>query len=572
MKTLSLCLLLCCVMAAQETPFVKGGMECTALRRLPVLEGERYKPLDSLAQEWVERITGKRRFQDTEPMLMFLHWRFEGAEARKERVIQLTDGELSKELGLDINSMAGSYRSFDELAENTKFKNLVDSARNVADKDHTHVQTEALRLDSRFSMFGSIAGIHEGWEQSVELGGWLPCVPPPEAPKAGTKYRWISPAQMRAAGVDPRRAEAFGGALGAVKTAFLARDSVALESASSTLLQAATALGYPQGAMGFSGTDAMDREIRLNQRRPFESAVWWFFCAFLLSLVPLVAPRARSLLFLAAAPAAYAIYLMAFGMFERTALSGRAMIGTFYESMLYVSAAAGLLGVLFELWARRGWFLCTGSLVAFAGLFVATHNPDFMQPAISTLRPVLINNDWIHIHVPTIMTSYAMLGLAFTLGQVWLVRYLFVGESTDSQKHLAKAAWIAIPVGQVLLFAGIVLGGVWADASWGRFWGWDPKEVGALIMWLVFMVVVHGRFAGWLKDFGTSLGSMVGGWSLLWSYYGTNFFQSGQHSYAAANGSKVIPLWLWVFTVAQLSLLAAAVLKHRAQANSAKAA
>ena len=563
MRILSLCLLLLSVACAQDA-FVKGGIDGTAIRRLPVLEGERYKPLDSLAQEWVERITGSRRFRDTEPLVLFLHWRFEAAAARTERVIHLTDAALSHEMGFDdIGSRTESFRSYDELMANKALTALVEAAQKIADKDHTALQTEALRLDSRVSMFGSIAGVEAGWEQSGDLGGWLPCVPPKEAPKAGEKYRWLSPAQMLMAGVDATKADAFGKAWIAAKAAFIARNAADFETASAQLLAASAALGYPQGPMGFSGMDAIDREIRLNKARPFDQAVWWFFLSFMLSLFPLVFRRARWLLLLAAAPALYGAWLMGFGLHERTWLSGRALIGTFYESMLFVAAAAGVLGLLLELWARRGWFLCTGSLVAFAGLFVATHNSDFMQPAISTLRPVLINNDLIYIHVPTIMTSYALLGLAFVLGQMWLVRYLFLGADSDEQKNLARMAWLAIPVGQVLLFAGIVLGGVWADASWGRFWGWDPKEVGALVMWLVFMVVVHGRWAGWLKDFGTAVGSMVGGWSLLWCYYGTNFFQSGQHSYASANGSKSIPMWLWVFTVVQLGLLAAVVLRHR---------
>ena len=84
----------------------------------------------------------------------------------------------------------------------------------------------------------------------------------------------------------------------------------------------------------------------------------------------------------------------------------------------------------------------------------------------------------------------------------------------------------------ILLFAGIILGGIWADASWGRFWGWDPKETWAFLTWLVFVVVIHGRWSGWLRDFGTAVGGVVGGLSLLMTYYGVNFFLSGLHSYA----------------------------------------
>ncbi len=561
MRVLALLALVITVVNAQEVD--AGGLDLSTIRQLPVLEGERYKPLDSLALEWVERITGARRFHNCESMLWFLHWRCAPEIARKERVIRLTSSELSAHLGFAVGSAAESFRSFDELAENKQLDALLKEARALPEARHSQLHTEALRLDARSSMFGSIAGIDGGWEGAKSLGGWLPCAPPVQAPQKGAKYRWISPAEVPGSGHAPALVTAFITAMQELDQAFDARNAKAFAAASAKVLQGAKALGYPEGTGGFPGLESMEREIKLNAVRPFENAVWWFFAAFLLALVALAAPRARWIFFAAMLPLLLATGYMIFGLHERTVLSGRALIGTFYESMLFVAGSAGLLGLILDLFLRRGWFLCAGSLVAFAGLFVATRNPDFMQPAISTLRPVLINNDWIHIHVPAIMTSYALLGLSFVLGQIWLVRYALGLGKGESQEQLARAAWLAIPPGEVLLFTGIVLGGVWADASWGRFWGWDPKEVGALVMWLVFMVVVHGRWAGWLKDLGTALGTMAGGWALLWCYYGTNFFQSGQHSYAAANSSKEIPSWMWGFTVIEVALFVAVMLRQR---------
>jgi|GEM_PF-4685208 ABC-type transport system involved in cytochrome c biogenesis permease subunit len=540
-----------------------GGLDFSTLRQLPVLEGERYKPLDSLAMEWLERVTGSRKFRDQEPMLWFVHWRCAPDVARTQRFIRLTSSELSAHLGFEIGSAAESFRSFDELEANAKLRALLQEAHGLPESRQSALHTEALRLDARSSMFAAVAGLEGGWESVKDLGGWLPCAPPVEAPVPGAKYRWLSPAEVPSSGHKAASIDAFTAAVQALSKSFNDRNAAAFESASRELLNTAAALGYPRGTAGFPGAEAIDREVRLNAAKPFEHAVWWYFAAFLLALIALAVPRARWLLLLSAAPLVLATGYMVFGLHERTVLSGRALIGTFYESMLFVGSAGGLLGLIIELFLRRGWFLCAGSLVAFAGLFVATRNPDFMQPAISTLRPVLINNDWIHIHVPAIMTSYALLGLSFVLGQIWLVRYALGLGTTESQTQLSRAAWLAIPPGEVLLFTGIVLGGVWADASWGRFWGWDPKEVGALVMWLVFMVVVHGRWAGWLKDLGTALGTMAGGWALLWCYYGTNFFQSGQHSYAAANSSKEIPLWMWIFTAAELTLFVLVLLRQR---------
>ena len=176
----------------------------------------------------------------------------------------------------------------------------------------------------------------------------------------------------------------------------------------------------------------------------------------------------------------------------------------------------------------------------------AQSNPEFWRPEISKLQPVLINNSLIHIHVPTIMASYAVLALAVVLGHVYLIMWWKNGTSTDTHrlselKHIANFMFWTIPVGVILLFAGIVLGGVWADASWGRFWGNDPKEVASAVTFVTFVIVIHGRWAGWLKDMGTALGTLVGGLALLWTYWGANFIQSGLHSYAGSAAD--IPTW-----------------------------
>jgi ABC-type transport system involved in cytochrome c biogenesis permease subunit len=202
---------------------------------------------------------------------------------------------------------------------------------------------------------------------------------------------------------------------------------------------------------------------------------------------------------------------------------------------------------------------------------VALEHPTFMPPGISTLQPVLINNFWIHIHVPVIVASYAPLALAAVLANVWLVMRTFRPESCPQLREIARIqTWIVAP-GVILLFAGLILGGIWADQSWGRFWGWDPKETWGLITMLVFVIVIHGRWVGWLRDFGVSIGNVLGGAALLFTYYGVNFFLSGLHSYAGAGDSAAgvsiwqkVPGWMWAYVVIQIVIVAAATIRSKA--------
>jgi ABC-type transport system involved in cytochrome c biogenesis permease subunit len=243
---------------------------------------------------------------------------------------------------------------------------------------------------------------------------------------------------------------------------------------------------------------------------------------------------------------------------ERTTISLRAMIGNLYESALFATAAAAFLGLLCESFSRTAWFALSASFVAMLGLFWSQGNPEFWRPEISKLQAVLINNDLIHIHVPTMMTSYAILALAVILAHAYLILWWFKGTGKSPAKgtdldHLGRYMVGSIPAGVVILFAGIILGGVWADQSWGRFWGWDPKETASLVTWVVFVVIIHGWWAGWLRHVGTAVACLFGGLSLIWTYWGANFVQSGLHSYAGS-GTKA-PTWPYYYFALQIIVI-----------------
>ncbi|MCA9320991.1 MAG: cytochrome c biogenesis protein CcsA, partial [Planctomycetes bacterium] len=127
--------------------------------------------------------------------------------------------------------------------------------------------------------------------------------------------------------------------------------------------------------------------------------------------------------------------------------------------------------------------------------------------------------------------------IAFILSVVALPWILFRDRHARSPelKSLLSTATIAVNIGTPLMFAGLILGGIWASESWGRFWGWDPKETWALVLFLYYTAMVHGRFTKWLNPFWSALGMFFGGVVLFFTYYGTNEFLTGLHSYAGAS-------------------------------------
>jgi len=227
-------------------------------------------------------------------------------------------------------------------------------------------------------------------------------------------------------------------------------------------------------------------------------------------------------------------------------------------------------------------FALVGASLAFVVALLAYFMPVWDKD-INPLMPVLRDRLWLFAHVLTITAGYGAGALAWGLGNIALGYYLFgryrdptgpmpviPGEEhrpaqgahvpAEGRAHRAPEAcaslahfiYKAVQVAVILLTVGTILGGVWADRSWGRFWGWDPKEVWALISVIIYVALLHGRYAGWSGNFGLAAGSVVGMISIVWAWYGVNFLMGpGLHSYAGEGGGGGV----YVFSAFGLNLL-----------------
>ncbi|MFA5461849.1 MAG: cytochrome c biogenesis protein CcsA, partial [Sulfurimonas sp.] len=221
------------------------------------------------------------------------------------------------------------------------------------------------------------------------------------------------------------------------------------------------------------------------------------------------------------------------GLGLRWYISGHAPWSDGYESMIYISWATVLAGFIFS--KRSPMTMASTAVLTGLILFVAHLN--WMNPQVTNLVPVL-NSYWLSIHVAIITASYGFLGLGALLGFITIL--LFMLKTQKNEKHISSSIKelnaineMSLMIGLAFLTLGNFIGGVWANESWGRYWGWDPKETWALVTILVYAAVIHLRFIKSVySDFNFSVISLLSYTSVIMTYFGVNYYLAGMHSYA----------------------------------------
>ena len=239
----------------------------------------------------------------------------------------------------------------------------------------------------------------------------------------------------------------------------------------------------------------------------------------------------------------------AVGIGIRWKLSGHAPWSNGYEALVFISWVTMLAGLVFS--KKNAAVLPTTALLAYFMLFVTEQN--LMDPEITPLVPVL-QSYWLMIHVAIITGSYGFLGLGAILGLINMILYIVKRQKNNALldiniQEITAISEMTITIGLFMLTIGTFLGGVWANESWGRYWGWDPKETWALISVLVYAILLHLRFVPKLN--GTFVFNAYSFWgysAILFTFFGVNFMLVGLHSYAQGEGLGSFPNWL-IYTI-----------------------
>jgi cytochrome c-type biogenesis protein CcsB len=267
----------------------------------------------------------------------------------------------------------------------------------------------------------------------------------------------------------------------------------------------------------------------------------------------------KTMLVLAGLLLTWGIVEHAMGVALRVIILGRAPVSNTYEGLLWMGLVAIAVGGLFQIFSRKSYYFLGGLIAAELSVLFAMLVP--LEQQTNSLPAVLRSNYWLIIHVITITSSYGVLAVASVLGHVYLFKEVLfkrrgaANGNGNGKSPLITQTYRAIQLGVLLLTAGTILGGVWAADSWGRFWGWDPKETWALISIVVYFAMLHARYIGWLRDVGMAAAAIVGFLAIVWTFYGVNYVMAtGLHSYGFGSGGEK---WVALWAVFELSFLGA---------------
>ncbi|MBC3846681.1 cytochrome c biogenesis protein CcsA [Winogradskyella echinorum] len=307
--------------------------------------------------------------------------------------------------------------------------------------------------------------------------------------------------------------------------------------------------------------DKIKSEILYNEYDIFKRLFSWYMYAatilFVLIIVQIFKYKSKGLktainIFIGVIVLLFAMHVAA--LIWRWYLSGHAPWSDAYESMIYVAWSVMLFGLL--LGRKSNLTVAASAFVCSMILMVAHWN--WMDPAIANLQPVL-QGYWLMIHVSVIVASYGPFAIGMILGIVALLLMIFTNKENQERmliniKELTIINEMALTVGLVMLTIGNFLGGMWANESWGRYWGWDPKETWALISIMIYAFVIHIRLVPglrgrWLYNFL----SIIAFASILMTYFGVNFYLSGLHAYAS--GDQILSFQFIAIAIVLVALL-----------------
>jgi ABC-type transport system involved in cytochrome c biogenesis permease subunit len=573
------------------------GFHTRDFGRLPVLLGGRVQPMDSAARNALLQIRERQSVGSMSATTWLMETMMNPDAADKLNIFRIDNPELLNMLQLPERQ---EYYSFNQIQPHLDdISQQAQRINNIQADDRTAFERELLKLDNALEIDQRLklslcppgttdfAGQLAAYQQALPAGiaaaqarnagktydqaafdqlvnflsaynelaqyAYLLVVPPTPDSQSRADWQNIGKSLMAVAQGQDVQPAVTGYA--AMTTAYNQNQPAAFNQALDNYRQWLGEWFAPEARHGA-------QEFFFDEFQPFYKAMVIYVAALLLAIIALftfaLAPKLSEIFRRSAFwMVILAAVIHTFGLIFRMWLEGRPPVTNLYSSAIFVGWGAVVLGLVLERVFAVGLGSAVAALAGFVTLVIA-HNLSMDGDTMEAMRAVLNNNFWLATHVVVITLGYASTFLAGLLGVTYVLLGLFTpllkykSGGMELGKVLAKMAYGIVCFAALFSFVGTVLGGIWADQSWGRFWGWDPKENGALIIVLWNAAILHARWGGMIRERGLMNMVIFGNIVTSWSWFGVNMLGIGLHSYGFMAAAFK---WLVLFVATQIALI-----------------
>ena len=526
---------------------VESAKTAEIFGKLVVQSSGRMKPNNSLNTEIVQKLTGKKNFAglNADQVVMGMMSRPEVWQTVK--MIKIKTPKLKQVLGIKDDK---KYISFSEVFEENTYKlaKYIEAVSKINPAKRGTFEKDVIRVDERVNI-----------AYMVFYGSLFKAFPEQKS----VENRWLNPMEALQKSDDAAKDALkgmIGGFVGYVAQSDWkkANEYLALISKYQNII----------GKDVIPSESIIENEIQINQIDLFPKlTIAYILVGFIMLIISFatvfnknLSSKKLELFFFGVLALLFLLQTYAMGL--RWYVSGHAPWSNTYESLVYIAWSGLFAGVIFF---RKNLLALSASVIV-AAIFMFTAHLSHIDPQITNLVPVL-KSYWLTIHVSIITGSYGFLGLGAVLGFMSLILFILRDpvkrpNIDDSIRQMTAINEMALILGLSFLVVGNFLGGVWANESWGRYWGWDPKETWAYVAIVVYILVLHLRFIPKLDNpFVMSTASLLAFSTILMTYFGVNFYLSGMHSYATGDPVPV-PTWVYVLTALVFVVIAIASKKR----------
>ncbi len=451
------------ILASAQEPKLPPELDVTAIRGLCLQHDGRWPPLDTVARDIVVSVTGNASVRGHDPVLWLLAWTFAPDTGMNEPLITIRNAELRRELQLSPTQTVFSYS---ELLSHRPLRSLIEALGQIErGRKMNPLESKVSDISDKLSLLQTVfrgQAIKLIPDPANALGAWKPMTPGPGA-QADVGAAW----------------DALG-------DAFRSGDAAAFATVADRVLKTVSALpaAYRPDAK------LLATELKYNQIQPFSTS-WKVMLVGAVLAAAAILVRRRWFDGLAAVGMIAGFGLLTYGLSLRWQIAGRIPASNMFESLLFLSWGMGAFAILSVFVFRDRLVPLTASGMGALALILADRLP--LDHFIRPLAPVLLDTIWMSIHVPVIMISYSVLALAVLVAHAQLIVMAFAPGRVHWSNTIDRLHYWYVHVGTILLTAGIATGSMWAASSWGRYWGWDPKEVWSLVALLGYLTILHVR-------------------------------------------------------------------------------